>query len=105
MKLNIPNFCFVNTKYKKNLSEKKTFPYLDLRSPCLSILVEYDPRSCVLGPGTLRKLFPFSKVNTPEPVFKKGLRLSQVVGLNVVLKLRLLSQLSFVLNLYSQKGT
>ena len=39
------------------------------------------------------------------PVFTKGLRLSQVLGLNVVLKLRLLSQLSFVLNPYSQKGT
>ena len=35
----------------------------------------------------------------------KGLRLSQVLGLNVVLKLRLLSQLSFVLNVDSQKGT
>ena len=41
----------------------------------------------------------------PGPVFTKGLRLSQVLGLNVVLKLRLLSQLSFVLNLYSQKRT
>ena len=30
---------------------------------------------------------------------------SQVLGLNVVLKLRLLSQLSFALNPYSQKGT
>ena len=38
-------------------------------------------------------------------VFTKGFRLSQVLGLNVVLKLRLLSQLSFVLNPYSQKGT
>ena len=39
------------------------------------------------------------------PVFMKGLRLSQVLGLNVVLKLRLLSQLNFVLKPYSQKGT
>ena len=39
----------------------------------------------------------------PGSVFTKDL--SQVLGLNVVLKLRLLSQLSFVLNLYSQKGT
>ena len=35
-------------------------------------------------------------------VFTKGLRLSQVLGLNPVLKLRLLSQLSFVLKPYSQ---
>ena len=42
---------------------------------------------------------------TPWPVFTKGLRLSQVLSLNVVLKLRLLSQLSFVLYPYSQKGT
>ena len=35
----------------------------------------------------------------------KGLRLSQVLGLNVVLKLRLLFQLSFVLYPYSEKGT
>ena len=39
------------------------------------------------------------------PVFRKGLRLSQVIGLNPVLKLRLLSQLSFVLKLYSQRVT
>ena len=39
------------------------------------------------------------------PVFTKGLRLSQVLGLNVVLKLRLLSQLSFVLKPYSQRVT
>ena len=49
-------------------------------------------------------LRPF--VNTgPGPVFTKGLRLSQVLGLNVVLKLRLLSQLSFVLKPYSQRVT
>ena len=41
----------------------------------------------------------------PGPVFTKGLRLSQVLGLNVVLKLRLLSQLSFVLKPYSQRVT
>ena len=35
----------------------------------------------------------------------KGLRLSQVLGLNPVLKLRLLSQLSFVLKPYSQRVT
>ena len=34
------------------------------------------------------------KISTSGPVFTKGLRLSQVLGLNVVLKLRLLSQLS-----------
>ena len=39
------------------------------------------------------------------PVFMKDLRLSQVLGLNPVLKLRLLSQLSFVLKLYSQRVT
>ena len=39
------------------------------------------------------------------PIFMKGLRLSQVLGLNPVLKLRLLSQLSFVLKPYSQKVT
>ena len=38
-------------------------------------------------------------------VFMKGLRLSQVLGLNPVLKLRLLSQLSFVLIPYSQRVT
>ena len=40
--------------------------------------------------------------SNPGTVFTKGLRLSQVLGLNVVLKLRLLSQLSFVLKQYSQ---
>ena len=45
------------------------------------------------------------KLFQPGPVFTKGLRLNQVLGLNVVLKLRLLSQLNFVLNPYSQKGT
>ena len=38
-------------------------------------------------------------------VFTKGLRLSLVLGLNPVLKLRLLSQLSFVLKPYSQRVT
>ena len=42
---------------------------------------------------------------SPGPVFMKGLRLSQVLGLNLVLKLRLLSQLSFVLKPYSQRVT
>ena len=37
-------------------------------------------------------------LKVPGPAFTKGVRLSQVLGLNVVLKLRLLSQLSFVLN-------
>ena len=41
----------------------------------------------------------------PGPVFTKGLRLSQVLGLNPVLKSRLLSQLSFVLKPYSQRVT
>ena len=45
------------------------------------------------------------EANQPGPVFTKGLRLSQVLGLNVVLKLRLLSQLSFVLKPYSQRVT
>ena len=49
-------------------------------------------------------LRPF--VNTgPGLVFTKGLRLSQVLGLNPALKLRLLSQLSFVLKPYSQRVT
>ena len=48
---------------------------------------------------------PGTKLGTPGPVFTKGLRLSQVLGLNPVLKLRLLSQLSFVLKLYSQRVT
>ena len=39
----------------------------------------------------------------PGPIFTKGLRLSQVLGLNPVL--RLLSQLSFVLKPYSQRVT
>ena len=34
----------------------------------------------------------YSKGLTPGPVFTKGLRLSQVLGFNPVLKLRLLSQ-------------
>ena len=37
--------------------------------------------------------------------FTKGLRISQFLGLNLVLKLRLLSQLSFVLKPYSQRLT
>ena len=41
----------------------------------------------------------------PGLVFTKGLRLSQVLGLNPVLKLRLLAQLSFVLKPYSQRVT
>ena len=41
----------------------------------------------------------------PGPVFTKGLRLSQVLGLNPVLQLRLLSQLSFVLKPCSQRVT
>ena len=41
----------------------------------------------------------------PGLVFMKGLRLSQVLGLNVVLKLRLLSQISFALKPYSQRVT
>ena len=40
---------------------------------------------------------------TPGLVFTKGLRLSQILGLYPVLKLRLLSQLSFVLKPYSQR--
>ena len=28
MKLNIPNFCFLNTKYKKNLNEKTPLTYI-----------------------------------------------------------------------------
>ena len=43
--------------------------------------------------------------NVSGLVFTKGLRLSQVLGLNPVLKLRLLSQLSFVLKSYSQRVT
>ena len=38
-------------------------------------------------------------------VFTKGLRRSQVLCLNPVLKLRLLSQLSFVVKPYSQRVT
>ena len=44
-------------------------------------------------------------VKTAGPVFTKGLKLSQVLGLNPVLKLRLLSQLSFVLKPCSQRVT
>ena len=47
----------------------------------------------------------FGDLKTAGPVFMKGLRLSQVLGLNVVLKLRLLSQLSFVLKPYSERVT
>ena len=41
----------------------------------------------------------------PGLVFTKGLRLSRVLGLTVGSELRLLFQLSFALNLYSQKVT
>ena len=41
--------------------------------------------------------------NYSGPVFTKGLRLSQVLDLNPVLKLRLLSQLSFVLKPVSRE--
>ena len=41
MKLNIPNFSFMNTKCKKNLINLPF--YLDLRSPYLSTVVEYGP--------------------------------------------------------------
>ena len=47
----------------------------------------------------------FTEAERQGPVFTKGLRLSQVFGLNPVLKLRLLSQLSFVLKPYSQRVT
>ena len=43
--------------------------------------------------------------NDQCPYFTKGLILSQVLGLNPVLKLRLFSQLSFVLKTYSQRVT
>ena len=49
-------------------------------------------------------LSPFVK-STQGPVFTKGLRLSQVLGLKSVLKLRLLSKLSFVFKPYSQSVT
>ena len=44
-----------------------------------------------------KRLYQYSS----GPVFTKGLRLSQVLGLNPFLKLRLLSELSFVLKPYS----
>ena len=50
-------------------------------------------------------MFYTQKHKIPGLVFMKGLRLSQVLGLNSVLKLRLLSQLSFVLKPYSQRVT
>ena len=58
-------------------------------------------------PGNLPIMFPppFGPLPRSGPVFTKGLRLSQVLGLNVVLKLRLLSRLSFVLKPYSQRVT
>ena len=55
-------------------------------------------KAAVSGPG-------LSLLSRSGLVFTKGLRLSQVLGLNPVLKLRLLSQLSFVLKPYSQRMT
>ena len=43
IKLNIPNFCFVNTKCKKSLSEKLSV-YFDQRSPYLSSVAQCSPR-------------------------------------------------------------
>ena len=48
---------------------------------------------------------PTHKVQRPGSVFTKSRSFSQVLGLYVVIKLRLLSQLNLVLNQYSQKGT
>ena len=45
-------------------------------------------------------LFLVACTYIPGAIFTKGLRLSQVLGLKPVLKLRLLSQLSFVLKPY-----
>ena len=47
----------------------------------------------------------YNLYNDPGLVFTKGLRLRQVLGLNVVLRLRILSQLSFVLKPYSERVT
>ena len=63
--------------------------------------ISYDNVTTIYSVTTTQRMLLF----TPGPVFMKGLRLSHVLGLNVVLKLRLLSLLSFVLNPYSQKGT
>ena len=50
-------------------------------------------------------LAAFVEACNPGLVFTNGLRFSQVLGLNPVLKLRLLSQISVVLKPYSQKVT
>ena len=52
-----------------------------------------------LSKGTLRRnrAKTIKLIQYPGPVFTKGLRLSQVLGLNVVLKLRLLSQKSKII--------
>ena len=44
MKLNIPTFCFVNTKCKKYLSEKPPL-LISKVTLYISIVVEYGPRS------------------------------------------------------------
>ena len=49
-------------------------------------------------------IFGYNKKIPPGLVFMKGLRLSQVLGLNPVLKLRLLSQLNFCLKTVFTKG-
>ena len=64
-----------------------------------------DDRMLVNGGSVLVLILPFLWPHCLGPVFTKGLRLSQVLGLNPVLKLRLLSQLSFILKPYSQRVT
>ena len=86
MKLNIPNFCFVKTQSKKNL---KTFPYLDLRSPQLSIVVEYGPRSGALtlfgitSPGQATQLIQWLVISSNMqafPIHKFTVVISSSVG-------------------------
>ena len=74
-----------------------------------NILVPYSHPFCPI-PSAPKPASPTPTLNLSSfyvagLIFTKGLRLSQVLGLNPVLKSRLLSQLSFVLQPYSQRVT
>ena len=81
----------------------------EVEEPDETIPAVYEGLDIDDGPFTLDQ---FKRVKTSLKlgksaglVFMKGLRLSQVLGLNPVLKLRFLSQLSSVVKPYSQRVT
>ena len=76
-------------------------PILSKHKFCLKFMTKFLTfKTFILDLRQILDLRPFVNPSS-GPVFMKGLRLSQVLGLNPVLKLRLLSQLSFVLKPYS----